>query len=732
MNTAIPQAADNAPASLIDRVLTYNPTLDQDKIARAYEFAALMHAQQLRESGEPYITHPYAVAGILAEMKLDPASIMTALLHDTVEDTKATLDEVKTKFGAEVASLVDGVSKLTRIEVQTVEGKQAENFRKLVLAMSEDIRVLLVKLADRLHNMRTIENTKPEKQRRIARETLDIYAPLAERIGVNTIKEELEDLSFAVLHPEARESITTRLSFLRSEEKSTVQDIITKLRTDMKEAGIEAQVTGREKTRYSIWKKMQRKNVSFEQLSDIIAFRIVVSNVAECYHALGILHSRYPVVPGRFKDYISTPKLNGYRSIHTTVIGPSNQRIEAQIRTHEMHEEADLGVAAHWGYKEGKSPGQMADVKQFRWLRELLDIISQEQRPEDIMENTKLELFQDMVFCFTPKGDLVELPSGATPIDFAYAIHSGVGDRCVGAKINGRIAPLNSTLHNGDQVDIQTSKTGTPNPTWERFVVTGKARSHIRRYIKQQQRDEYLQLGRALLQKIFRQEDTDFTDKATIPALKFYRAETVDDLFVMIGMGHLVARDVYKHLFPTNQMRQSGSGKALSDDQDALSAMVESAQKKKNDKPLPIIGLIPGMAVHYARCCHPVPGDRIVGIVTTGKGVTIHTIECDTLESFADTPERWLDVSWGENNEKANRVSRVNVTIFNRQGALGAVTNIVAKHNGNITNFKITNRTPDFWDLYVDVEVNDVNHLNSIIAALRASQHVSDADRATG
>lgn len=721
-----------APAGLINRMLTYNPTLDRDLLARAYDFAEEMHRPQKRSSGEPYITHPYAVAQILAEMKLDPASIMTALLHDTVEDTPATLDDLKTKFGDEVASLVDGVSKLTRIESQTVEGKQAENFRKLVLAMSEDIRVLLVKLADRLHNMRTIDAVpNPDKRRRIAKETLDIYAPLAERIGVNTIKEELEDLSFAVMHPEARESISNRLSFLRSEGSSLSHDIVAKLTKDMKQAGIDANVTGREKTKYSIWRKMQRKNISFEQLSDIMAFRISVDSIADCYHALGVIHSSYPVVPGRFKDYISTPKPNGYRSLHTTVIGPVNQRIEIQIRTHEMHEEADLGVAAHWGYKEGRAPGEMANAKQFRWLRELLEIIQQEQKPEEIMENTKLELFNDMVYCFTPKGDLIELPSGSTPVDFAYAIHSKVGDRCVGAKVNGRITPLNSTLNNGDQVDIQTSKTGSPNPTWERFVITGKARSHIRRYIKQQQRDEYLALGRAMLQKIFRQEDTDFSDKAVAPALKFYRAETADDLFVMIGMGHLVARDVYKHLFPSAQIRQPGA--KITEDTDALSAIVSNAEKKsKNDKPLPIVGLIPGMAVHYARCCHPVPGDRIVGIVSTGKGVTIHTVDCETLESFADTPERWLDVAWGEADEQANRVSRIDITIFNRQGALGAITNIVAKHNGNITNFKITNRTTDFWDLYMDVAVNDIEHLNTVIAALRSSPHVSEAERSKG
>ncbi len=719
-----------APDGLIDMVRAYNPTADLDLIAKAYAFGADMHAPQKRDTGEPYITHPYAVAAILADMKMDQASIVTAILHDTVEDTPATLEDIIKLCDAEVASLVDGVSKLTRIESQTVEGKQAENFRKLVLAMSEDIRVLLVKLADRVHNMRTIEGVKPEKKKRIARETLDIYAPLAERIGVNTIKEELEDLSFAVLHPEARESIINRLSFLREEETSIVQDILTKLGKDMKGANIAADVSGREKTRYSIWKKMQRKNVSFEQLSDIMAFRIMVDNVGECYHALGILHATYPVVPGRFKDYISTPKPNGYRSLHTTVIGPTNQRIEVQIRTHDMHKEADLGVAAHWGYKEGKTPGQMADVKQFRWLRELLEIMQQEQKPEDFMENTKLELFQDMVYCFTPKGDLVELPSGATPIDFAYAVHSGVGDRCVGAKVNGRIAPLNSKLSNGDQVDVQTSKTGSPNPTWERFVVTGKARSSIRRYIKQQQRDEYSSLGKALLQKTFRQEDTELSDKMLTPAIKHYKAPTVDDLYVMLGMGHVVARDIYKMVAPQTQIRHTNA--PLSEDQDAIDAMVETGKKKQNNKPLPIVGLIPGMAVHYARCCHPVPGDRIVGIVTTGRGVTIHTVDCETLESFADTPERWLDVSWGDDNAEAGRVSRINVTIFNRQGALGAVTNIAAKHDGNITNFKITNRTPDFWDLYIDMEVNNIDHLNNILAALRASPHVCEAERSIG
>jgi GTP pyrophosphokinase len=434
----------NADYILLDQVKSYNPDLNPKKIEEAIEYAKVMHDGQTRSSGEPYYTHPVEVAGILAEMKMDVGSILTAILHDTIEDTPATYEDIKKKFGKEVADLVDGVSKLTRIESKTLEGKQAENFRKLLLAMSEDIRVLIVKLADRLHNMRTISGiTKPEKRRRIALETLEIYVPLAERIGVHKLKTELEDLAFAELNPEARESIANRLSFLRREGTDMVEKIIGELQSILGDAGIEADISGREKTRYSIWKKMQRKNVAFEQLSDIMAFRIVVDTLEQCYMTLGLIHSRYPSVPGRFKDYISTPKPNGYRSIHTTVMGPMRQRIEVQIRTKEMHYQADMGVASHWAYKEGELPS-LKDVKKYRWLRELLEILEQEQQPEDFWENTKMELFQDQVYAFTPKGDLIELPSGATPIDFAYAIHSDIGDKCVGSKIIGRIAPLNT------------------------------------------------------------------------------------------------------------------------------------------------------------------------------------------------------------------------------------------------------------------------------------------------
>ncbi len=712
---------------LLNQIKSYNPEFNPAVIEGAIDYAKKMHEGQMRSSGEPYYTHPVEVASILAEMKMDPDTLVTAILHDTLEDTEATYDELEKKFGKNVAELVNGVSKLTRIESQTLEGKQAENFRKLLLAMSEDIRVLLVKLADRLHNMRTLDGIKkPEKRKRIALETLEIYAPLAERIGVHKIKEELEDLAFCYLNPEARESIMNRLSFLRKEGTVVVENILTELKDQLKAADINAEVTGREKTRYSIWKKMQRKNVAFEQLSDIMAFRIVVDDVAACYNVLGLIHGRYPSVPGRFKDYISTPKPNGYRSIHTTVMGPSRQRIEIQIRTREMHYEADMGVAAHWSYKDGKMPS-LKDVKKYRWLRELLEILEQEQRPEDFWEHTKLELFQDKVFVFSPKGDLIELPNGATPIDFAYGIHSDIGDRCVGAKVNGRIAPLNSVLANGDQVEIITAKTQNPSPTWERFVVTGKARSHIRKFVRNQQRGEYVTLGRAMLQKIFRQEGYEFTEKAVTGILKQLKLQENEDVYANIGSGITVARDVFKLIFPAHKTEVA---KRPSADMDAA-AMVRKPMD--GDAPMPIKGLIPGMAMHFARCCHPLPGDRIVGIVTTGKGVTIHTIDCETLETFADTPERWLDVSWGDGPDTPeSHVGRLNVVVQNEPGSLGTLSTVIAKSGGNITNLKITSRSVDFWDMSLDIYVNDIKHLNDVIAALRATPIVSSVERAKG
>ncbi len=703
---------------LVERVKSYDPTADEDALNRAYVFTVKAHGSQKRASGDPYFSHPVEVAGILAGMRLDAASIITGLLHDTVEDTLATLEEIERLFGPEIARLVDGVTKLSRVELQSGQTKQAENFRKLVLAMSEDIRVLLVKLADRLHNMRTLRFIKDaDKRRHIARETMDIYAQLAERIGMHEMKDELEDHAFAELHRDARDSILARLSFLREKGEGLVERIIDELSETLSKGGLKAEVSGREKTLYSVWRKMQQKNVGFEQLSDIMAFRVVVDSVEQCYQALGVLHSRYPVVPGRFKDYISTPKPNNYRSLHSAVIGPERQRIEVQIRTREMHDVAELGVAAHWTYKQG---GPKTEGKQYRWLRELLDILEHASDPQEFLEHTKLEMFQDQVFCFTPKGDLIALPRGATPVDFAYAVHSVVGDTCVGAKINGRLTPLRTQLANGDQVEIITSKAQTPSPTWERFVVTGKARARIRRFIRTQQHQQYLDLGKAILQKAFRHEGHELQEKALEQTLKAFNCSEVDDLYVAVGEGLLTGREVVHAIHPPRPDARPAKVVPLS----------VARGKKALENAVPIRGLIPGMAVHFAGCCHPLPGDRIVGIVTTGKGVTIHTIDCDALANFADTPERWLDVAWNSKGDgDPAQVGRINVTLGNEPGSLGSLTTVIGKQAGNITNLKITNRSADFFEILVDIEVKDVKHITNIIAALRATPVINSVER---
>ena len=707
---------------LVERVKAYDPGADEDALNRAYVYSMKAHGAQLRDSGDPYFSHPVEVAGILAQMKLDTASIVTGLLHDTVEDTVATLDDIERVFGPETARLVDGVTKLSRIELQSDQTKQAENFRKLVLAMSEDIRVLLVKLADRLHNMQTLSFIRSdERRRRIARETMDIYAPLAERLGMHRMKDELEDLAFSELHGDARDSILARLNFLRDKGARVVPRILAELDRKLVEGGLTgAVVSGREKSPYSIWRKMQRKNVAFEQLSDDMAFRILVEDIADCYHAFGLIHSAYHVVPGRFKDFISTPKPNNYRSLHTGVIGPEQQRIEVQIRTREMHEIAELGVAAHWNYKQGVGT---TEGPHYRWLRELLDILDHASGPEEFLEHTKLEMFQDQVFAFTPKGDLIALPRGATPVDFAYAVHSEIGDRCVGAKINSRMVPLRTQLGNGDQVEIITSKAQTPSPTWERFVVTGKARARIRRFVRTQQRTQYLDLGRAIVQKAFRQEGQEFSERPLEAVLKNFNCTAVEDLYVTVGQGLVTGRAVINAAFPHPPEAKTK----------VVSLARARRMAKLNETAVPIRGLIPGMALHFAGCCHPLPGDRIVGIVTTGKGVTIHTIDCDTLESFADAPERWLDVAWNSKGEGPGaHVGRINVTIGNEPGSLGSLTTVIGKHGGNIINLKITNRSADFFEILVDIEVTDVRHLTNIIAALRATPVINSVERARG
>jgi GTP pyrophosphokinase len=712
-------------APLLATIRNYDPDADLAPVSAAFAVAEAAHAGQVRDNGDPYITHPVAVAEILAGYRLDTGSIETALLHDVIEDTGVTRETLASKFGPDVAALVDGVTKLTRLELQSDRTKQAENFRKLVLALSKDIRVLLVKLADRLHNMRTLHFVeKPERRLRIARETMDIYAPLAERIGMDAVKTELQTLAFQQIEPEAYETIQARLNYLRGQGADVIEEVRTELAQICTEYGVTViEVTGREKSPYSIWQKMQHRNVQFEQLSDIMAFRIVVPTREACYMALGAVHAAYPVIAGRFKDYISTPKFNGYQSLHTgvTLRGPRNQKIEVQIRTPEMHAVAENGVAAHWLYKQHEG-----EPRHFRWVQDLLEIL-ENSSPDEFLENTKLALYQDQVFCFTPKGQLIQLPRGATPVDFAYAVHSQVGDATVGAKVNGRLVPLRHELQNGDQVEIATARGNTPSPQWERLVVTGKARARIRRFVQAQQRQHYRDTGRTMLAKAFRAEGLDGSEKVLDGALKPLKQPSLDDLYVAVGNGNIGPRDVMTALYP--ELRPVPR---------ALPVLPGRSPRPAGGGAfgMPITGLVPGMAISYAGCCHPLPGDRIVGIVTTGKGVTIHTKGCATLDSFAATPERFIDVDWEPSAFEPARArgeghtGRVSVTVDNDPAALSSVTTTISKQGGEVVNLRITNRQSEFCEMLVDVEVRDVRQLVGVIAGLRAARYVHQAERA--
>ncbi len=709
---------------LVERVKSYDPKADEGLLNKAYVYAMKAHGDQTRHSGDPYMSHPLEVAGILTDLKLDPATIATALLHDTVEDTEATLADVREKFGETIADLVDGVTKLSQIELSSEKSKQAENFRKLVLAMSKDIRVLLVKLADRLHNMRTLDHhPNPARRHKIAEETLEIYAPLAGRIGMQDLREELEDLAFRELDPKARESIIQRLNYLRETSGDMIARITRALKTKLAEEGLEAEVYGRQKHPYSIWRKMQNKEVSFENLSDMFGFRVVVASVEDCYRALGIIHRAWPIVPGRFKDYISVSKPNGYRSLHTSVIGPERRRIEVQIRTRAMHETAERGVAAHWRYKQGLN-GHSYDVEmaEYRWLQDLVAMLEQGGPADEFLEHTKLQLFQDQVFCFTPKGDLIVLPKGATPIDFAYAVHTNVGDTCVGARINGRQVPLHTTLVNGDSVEIIRSNAQTPSPTWENIAVTGRAKTAIRRFVRQRARGEYVRLGREVIEREFTRARRAFSDKAVQEALRRLKQDTEEDVYADVGQGILSASDVLEAAFPGTVKKPF-----------QLQLKKKSPPKIKSGAPIPIKGLTPGLAVHMADCCHPVPGDRIVGIMTEGRGIDVHTIDCAQLENFYEEPERWQDISWeSEAEEKMTPIARIKVVVVNERGALGMLANTISDQGGNITNLHITDRSSDFWELIVDVEVLDAKHLTQIQAALRASPLISSVRRVRG
>lgn len=705
---------------LVERVRAYDAQADEDLLNRAYVFGVKAHGDQKRQSGDPYFSHPLEVAGILTELKADTATVITALLHDTLEDTETTYEDLNTQFGKEVADLVNGVTKLSKIELQSEQTKQAENFRKFMLAMSDDARVLLVKLADRLHNMRTLNHiANPEKRRRIAQETLDIYAPLAARMGMQTIREELEDLCFAELNPEVRDSIARRLDRIRAETGAQIDTIQRAIEATLKANGLQAEVSGREKRPFSIWQKMEERQVSFEALSDIYAFRVIVGSLEDCYRALGIVHQTWQHVPGRFKDYISIPKSNNYRSLHTTIIGPENQRVELQIRTGDMHEIAEHGIAAHWGYKDKANGGVASSVAAYESLRKLVEALQQGDTPEEFLEHTKLELFQDQVFCFTPKGLLIPLPRGATPIDFAYSVHTDIGDTCVGAKINGRHMPLATQLKNGDQVEIVCSPKQGPSAAWEQIVVTGKARAAIRRYLRAQLRSEHIRMGRAILEKTVQDTGHTFSVKALTGSLKKLKLAKADDVYAALGSGLVAAPQVLEAIFP--------------DYKGAQEAKRPKAKTKKPGSSIPIQGLMPGLAYQIAPCCQPLPGDRIVGITMPGLGVMVHTIDCQQLEEFHDLSDRWLDLSWEPDAAEGQlRVGRIQISMPNEPGALANACQVIARHGGNISNLRITNRSALVFDMAVDLEVTDAKHLTNIITGLRASPQVTAADRVRG
>lgn len=687
---------------LLEKVRAYDPDADEALINRAYVFSMQAHGGQTRANGDPYYSHPIEVAGILTDLHLDDETIVTAILHDTIEDTVATPEEVERLFGPNVARLVDGVTKLSKIEAQSESQRAAENLRKFLLAMSGDIRVLLVKLADRLHNMRTLHFIKnEEKRRRIARETMDIYAPLAERIGMYEFMTEMQTLAFRELEPDAYASISKRLEQLHRGEGGLIERISRGIKAHLQAYGIDAQVQGREKHPYSIWRKMAERHVSFEQLSDVMAFRAIVGSIEDCYRTLGLIHQRWPMVPGRFKDFISTPKRNGYRSLHTSVIHDEQMRIEVQIRTEEMHVQAEQGFAAHWAYKEGLPEART----QHPWISDLIEILDHAASPEELLEHTRMAMYQDRIFAFTPKGELIQLPKGATPVDFAYAVHTDLGDQTVGAKINGRVMPLRTVLENGDQVEILVSKAQHPQPGWLSFVATGKARSRVRQFVKSKEREETVALGRKIFDELVERLPAPLGWEGMTEALK--RLHLPDDTSLMeaIALKRVTDRQVMEALMPGS----TGTDIKPPPQRQAIS----------------IKGLTPGVAFQLATCCHPIPGDRIVGLRREGEGIEVHTIDCGELAKGTDAD--WVDLAWG--GESDGGTARLCVVLKHEPGALAIVAGILGKHGANIISMDQHGRDGAFHTFNFDVEVHDLAHLMRIIAALRATDVVATAER---
>ena len=722
---------------ILDRVATYHPDPDLDLIKKAYVYSAKVHQGQIRKSGEPYLVHPLEVAGLLAELKLDEASVVTGLLHDTIEDTLATKPEIAELFGAEIADLVDGVTKLSQFSAaNTQEEKQAENFRKMVVAMAKDIRVLLVKLADRTHNMRTLDVMKPESQERIARETLDIYAPLANRLGIQWIKSELEDLSFKYLHPADWQDLAAKLEARAKEKKEFVQDVVDLIRDKLAESGLsQIDVSGRVKHTYSIWRKMRQLDVEFEQIQDVIGFRVIVEGVAQCYESLGIIHALWKPVPGRFKDYIAIPKPNLYQSLHTTVVGPAGERIEVQIRTGEMHKIAEQGVAAHWAYKEKGRDGKgealsKKDAASFGWLRQLVEFQKEVADPREFLETVKVDLFSDEVFVFTPKGAVKSLPRGATPVDFAYTIHSEIGEHCVGAKVNGKLVPLRYKLKNGDTIEILTSPHSHPSKDWLTFVKTSRAQARIRQFIRQLEHRRSIEIGHDVAEREFRRFGISLAKVQKGGELEKaanalgYRVS--DDLLAGIGYGKVSPADVLRHLVPAEKLAQAQPA-ATPPPTNRITEMFRKVARLPPTGGGVRISGIDDVLVRYGRCCNPVPGDGIVGFITRGRGVTVHTAACDKVLGM--DPERRVDVAWDVKGDFKRPVS-LRVITTDRPGILAKISQTFSEAGVNISQASCRSTTPgeravnDF-----EVTVGDVKQLNAVMRSIERIEGVQSVKR---
>ena len=692
---------------LIALVRNYNPKTNEALIRSAFEYGGEMHDGQFRHSGEPYFSHPVAVAAILTEQQLDDGTIITALLHDTIEDTKASYTSVSELFGEEVAKLVDGVTKLTNLQLNSSETKQAENFRKLFMAMSKDMRVILVKLADRLHNMRTIKSMRPEKQVQKARETMDIFAPLAGRMGMQWMREELEDLAFRVLNPEGRSSIMRRFVSLQRETGDVIERITGDMRMELEKADIDSEIFGRAKKPYSIWRKMQEKDQSFSRLSDIYGFRIVTHSEEDSYRTLGAIHQRWSAVPGRFKDYISQPKTNGYRSIHTTVSGRDGKRVEVQIRTRQMHDVAETGVAAHWSYKDGVRSQNPFAVDPAKWISQLTEQFDGEDDHEDFLEAVKLEMYSDQVFCFTPKGEVVKLPRGATSIDFAYAIHTRIGNACVGSKIDGMRVPLWTRVKNGQSVEIITAEGQSPQTTWLEIATTGKAKTAIRRSLREADRESFIKLGRELARSAFAHVGQKSTEKALETAADVLRLKDPNEVLARLGSAELTGRQVVQAIYP-ELIPQEG-------------APVDASRA--------VIGLHAGQSFERASCCQPLPDERIVGISMRGRGVVVHTIDCEQLINLEDRADDWLDLRWHDGSHAAVYTATLRMTIGNGAGVLGRVCSLIGETGANISDLQFMDRKPDYFLLLIDVDLRDVLHLHTLMGALNAQEEVAAIER---